>query len=289
MLGGRSAGLTLPHGDTTRVKVNGRWWCSLAVVRWSFHGAKPALAPPLPSHSAGVALSFDLSLGWLEKTVFAASRMPMAAHVASHLSHKSALALLPPSLIAPPIESIRRVHDKHFARWPPHINLIYPFLASPTEDAGQQGHVDGNQRLPRLKQDIRSRIQRAVRHVRPFRVALGADPPGIFSHNKRSKTVWLGPSPGAVEHLQAVLQAEFSECDSDTRPFVPHLSVGQARSDAGAQTLGEELKRSLSEHWNGASESKYQLDWFVDKVYVIERKGYHGRFEIVDAIELQEE
>jgi hypothetical protein len=213
----------------------------------------------------------------------------MAAHLAPHLSHKSALALLPPSLITPPIESIRRVHDKHFARWPPHINLIYPFLASPSEDAGQQGHGHGKPEPPRLKQDIRLRIQKAVKHVPPFRVALSADPPGIFSHSKRSKTVWLGPSPGAVEHLQAALQAEFSECDSDSRPFTPHLSVGQAHSDVEAQKLGAELKRSISEHLSGAGENEDHLSWYVDRVYVIERKGYHGRFEIVDAIELLDE
>ena len=213
----------------------------------------------------------------------------MAAHLAPHLSHKSALALLPPALVAAPIEGVRRVHDKHFARWPPHINLIYPFLASPTEDAVQQGDDDGAQGLPRLKQDIQLRIQKAVKHVQPLHVTLSADPPGVFSHSKRSKTVWLAPSPDPIKNLQAALQAEFSECDSDSRPFTPHLSVGQAHSDGGAQKLGEELRRSILEHLSGDGKSKVQLDWYVDKVYVIERKGYRGRFKIVGAIELQKD
>jgi hypothetical protein len=212
----------------------------------------------------------------------------MAAHLAPHLSYKSAISLLPPSLVAPPIEAIRRAHDKHFARWPPHINLIYPVLASPTENAGQQGHGESTKGPPRLKHDIRSRIHKAVKQVRPFHVTLNADPPGVFSHGKRSKTVWLAPSSDEVKHLQAALQAEFVECDSDRRSFTPHLSVGQAHSDAGVQKLREELERSVSGHLNSEGKSKYQLDWYVNQIYVLERKGYHGRFKIVDVIELHE-
>jgi hypothetical protein len=213
----------------------------------------------------------------------------MAAKLAPHLSHKSALVLLPPSIIAPPIEAIRRVHDKHFARWPPHINLIYPFLASPAEDEVPQGHSGDTRGVPRLKQTIRSRLIEAINHVRPFCVKLSADPPGVFSHGQRSKTVWLAPSPGPIEGLQAALQAEFSECDSDSRPFTPHLSVGQARSDANAQKLGDEVRKSVSEHLSGSQGNLFQLEWLVDKVYVIERKGYHGRFQVVEAIELGNE
>jgi 2'-5' RNA ligase len=213
----------------------------------------------------------------------------MPAKLAPHLSHKSALALLPPSSIAPPIEAVRRVHDRHFARWPPHINLIYPFLASPTEDELSQGDGGDTQEVPCLKQTIRSRINEAVTHMRPFHVKLSADPPGVFSHNQRSKTVWLAPSSGPIDHLQAALQAEFSECDSDSRTFTPHLSVGQARSDASAQKLGDELKRSVSGHSSDSGDNEYQLDWLVDKICVIERKGFHGRFKVVEAIELRNE
>ncbi|KAF2683746.1 hypothetical protein K458DRAFT_478124 [Lentithecium fluviatile CBS 122367] len=192
----------------------------------------------------------------------------MAGHLAPHLSHKSALVLLPSSLITPPIETIRRVNDKHFARWPPHINLIYPFLPH----------------------QIKARIQNAVKAKRPFHVALSAAPPGTFSHSKRSKTVWLAPSPAdAIQHLQAALQAEFSECDSDSRPFTPHLSVGQAHSDAAALKLGTEVKKIVSDHLNDGDQNPSALDWYVDKIFVIERKGYHGRFQVVDAIELQTE
>jgi hypothetical protein len=30
----------------------------------------------------------------------------------------------------------------------------------------------------------------------------------------------------------------------------------------------------------------FALDWYVDKVFVIERKGYHDRFKIIGSIDL---
>lgn len=218
-----------------------------------------------------------------ERNEFAPNQM--AAHLAPHLSHKTALALLPPSLLTPPIESVRRDFDRHFSRWPPHINLIYPFLASPSEHVPQEGSHDS---LMTLKQDIRSRIQRAVQKIPPFHITLSADPPGVFSHSKRSKTVWLVPSSGPVNILQAALQDEFSECNSDSRPFTPHLSVGQAHSDTSAKELAEALKNSISAQNDRGQNEGLVLDWNVDKVYVIERKSYHGRFNVVEAIPLRD-
>ncbi|PVH97067.1 hypothetical protein DM02DRAFT_644385 [Periconia macrospinosa] len=207
----------------------------------------------------------------------------MAAQLAHHLSHKSALALLPHATITSPIELVRREHDKHFNRWPPHINLIYPFLASPSESQPTNSHM-GEQNSPCLKQHIQQRIEKAVKTIPSFRTSLSADPPGVFSHGKRSKTVWLGPTSDRAGQLQAALQAEFSECDADTRPFVPHLSIGQAASDAGAQRLGETIRAQVLEF----TKTQPVLDWDVDRVFVIERKGYHDRFRVVGAIELGE-
>ncbi|KAH8728217.1 2'-5' RNA ligase superfamily-domain-containing protein [Phaeosphaeriaceae sp. PMI808] len=209
----------------------------------------------------------------------------MANRLPAHLSHTSALALLLPSDIAPPIEAIRRVHDKHFARWPPHINLLYPFLVSPSEIINQGEEAVS----PQLQESIRTRIQKAVKPIEPFQVSLHADPPGVFSHGKKSKTVWLGPSTQSIQILQAALQAEFSECDADQRPFTPHLSVGQASSDMGAQKLKEEIKSSIAESNAQAEGAPVALDWYIDKVYVIKREGYHDRFKVIGSINLGKE
>ncbi|KAF1844184.1 uncharacterized protein K460DRAFT_369052 [Cucurbitaria berberidis CBS 394.84] len=208
----------------------------------------------------------------------------MARQLPAHLSHKSALALLPSSSITAPIEAVRRVHDKHFARWPPHINLLYPFLASPSETI-EQGATSTSQ----LKESIRTRISKVTRNIAPFHVSLSAELPGTFSHSQRSKTVWLGPSTQSIQQLQADFQAEFSECNADQRPFTPHLSMGQAGSEQGALLLREEIKKSVRELTTVKEELPMALDWYVDKVFVIERTGYKDRFKIVGTIELGKE
>ncbi|KAH7066966.1 2'-5' RNA ligase superfamily-domain-containing protein [Paraphoma chrysanthemicola] len=204
----------------------------------------------------------------------------MARQLPAHLSHKSALALLPPAHIFAPIEAVRKVHDRHFERWPPHINLLYPFLASPSTTTEQGDRT-------RLSEEIRARIQHVVKSIQSFHISMHADSAGVFSHGKNSKTVWLGPSTQSIQLLQTALQTEFAECDADKRPFQPHLSVGQARSDKGAMALAEAIKNSVTDYPTHHNEADaVALDWYVDKVFVIERKGYHGRFEVVDSIEL---
>lgn len=206
----------------------------------------------------------------------------MAKRLPPHLSYKSALTLLPPADILPPIEAIRRVHDKNFTRWPAHINLLYPFLASPSETVQQ-----GADAIAQLKTDVRLRIEEATKRIRPFNVLLSADPPGIFHHNPKSKTVWLGPSTSNIQELQAALQAEFSECDDDQRPFTPHLSLGQAHSEHSATRLGEEITRSIKEFLTEITEdAPIALEWNIDRVFVIERKGYKDRFKVIGVVPL---
>jgi hypothetical protein len=211
----------------------------------------------------------------------------MAGQLPAHLSYKSALVLLPPFSIAAPIEAVRRAHDKQFYRWPAHINLLYPFVSSPSEP-GEPGEGSN----PILKHDIRVRIERAVRNIQPFRISLSADPPGIFHHSQKSKTVWLPPTTHYVQDLHVALQAELLDVNADRRPFEPHLSVGQARTQNGADKLSAEIKNSVSDFlsrtgWREGA--PIALDWYVDKVCVIERKGYRDRFRVIGTIELGKE
>lgn len=40
----------------------------------------------------------------------------------------SALAIVPPLGLCAQIEEVRKEHDKAFERWPPHINILFPFI-----------------------------------------------------------------------------------------------------------------------------------------------------------------
>lgn len=132
------------------------------------------------------------------------------------------------------------------------------------------------------------RIENATRNIKPFDISLSADPPGSFYHNKKNKTVWLGPTTRLVHILQAALQAEFFGFDQGHRPFKPHLSVGQERITDGTATLEADITKSVSEFVskNSIGSAPVALDWHVDRVHVIQREGYKDRFKIIGTIEL---
>ena len=127
----------------------------------------------------------------------------------------------------------------------------------------------------------------------------------MFAHGERAATVWLRPvggedgggEPGVSRPLVALREAlrqEFAECDADLRLYVPHLSVGQAREVGDAERLRGEVERVVGEFGSGLVEDggvdgrdgDGALIWRVDRVFVIERKGFHDPFQIVGDVEL---
>ncbi|MHC5056076.1 MAG: 2'-5' RNA ligase family protein [Planctomycetota bacterium] len=128
-------------------------------------------------------------------------------------THSTALVLIPPRAVWEPIQQIRRVHDRHFARWMPHVTLVYPFR--PRSEFGA----------------ARPLVAAACARVEPFAVTLAEF--RFFKH-KHSFTAWLDPQPpDEIVRLQLELARGFPDCDDVNRfedGFRPHLSVGQART-----------------------------------------------------------
>lgn len=159
-------------------------------------------------------------------------------------THKTAVVIIPPEPVWPPIQAIRRRHDRHARRWMPHITLLYPFL--PAEVGA-----------------LRLRASRtALASVAPFRLTLRTM--RFFDHGRGRYTLWLAPEPAsAVERVQAALQGAVPACDDVRRHaggFTPHLSLGQARG-------GRERDALLAE-WQTAWRP---LVFRVDHVALIER------------------
>lgn len=149
----------------------------------------------------------------------------MATGLDARPVHRSALALIPPEEVWPPIQAIRRVYDRHFHRWMPHINLLYGFLpeAAFAEATGI--------------------LTEALRDVAPFDVTL--DELRRFEH-RASATAWLHPRsepPGAVESLQARVEGLFPQCTEQSSVsasgFTPHLSIAQIHGGDAEPLLSE--------------------------------------------------
>lgn len=139
--------------------------------------------------------------------------------------HRSAVAVIPPEGVWPPIEAIRQVYDSHVDRWMPHINLLYGFLP--------EGAFT----------EARGILVEALRDVSPFEVTL--DEVRCFQH-RSSLTAWLHPRsepPGALEALQAKLEALFTQCREQSsvsaNGFTPHLSIAQLGADQAEARLNE--------------------------------------------------
>jgi 2'-5' RNA ligase len=134
--------------------------------------------------------------------------------------------VIPPLEVCEPIQAIRQLHDRQVGRWPPHINLLYPF----------RSRAEFPSAAPRLSA--------ACVAVAPFRTTLGEF--RSFRHGSGRCTLWLSPDPpGSLRDLQAALQAVFPDCDELTRfsgGFTPHLSVGQFPSPADCERVREQLQ-----------------------------------------------
>lgn len=125
-------------------------------------------------------------------------------------THTTAVVLIPPESVQPPIQAIRRIHDRNFLRWMPHITLLYPFA---------ERH-DFESIIPTLT--------KAAQQVSPFSVAFARF--DAFRHRK-SCTMFLVPEPeDAIVRLHSALMHHLPDYDDTARfasGFHPHLSVGQ--------------------------------------------------------------
>ncbi len=125
-------------------------------------------------------------------------------------THTTAVVLIPPETIQPPIQAIRRVHDRNFKRWMPHITLLYPF--APQQDF----------------QDIIPALAKSAQQTTPFSVTLASF--NAFRHRK-SCTLFLVPEPkNEIVQLHSTLiqhLPDYNDTGQFPGGFNPHLSVGQ--------------------------------------------------------------
>ena len=141
-------------------------------------------------------------------------------------THATAVVLIPPESVQPPIQAIRSVHDRNFLRWMPHITLLYPF-------AEQHDFAS-----------IIPALTKAAQQIAPFSVTFTRF--DAFRHRK-SCTMFLVPEPeDGIVRLHSTLMHHLPDYDDTARfagGFHPHLSVGQFSH----QSLRSEQERLQTE------------------------------------------
>ncbi|MCA8923091.1 MAG: DUF504 domain-containing protein, partial [Planctomycetes bacterium] len=142
--------------------------------------------------------------------------------------HTTALAVIPPLGVWPPLQALRRAHDPRYARWPPHVSVLYGFVSAEHAPAA----------IPR--------VQRVLAEHAPCELTLGEF--GRFPHRRRD-SVWLRPETGgALRRLQAALEREFPACTEQSTKgeagYTPHLTIGML-----AHGLSTEWMARLAREW----------------------------------------
>ncbi|KAL4448021.1 hypothetical protein ABPG75_005240 [Micractinium tetrahymenae] len=183
---------------------------------------------------------------------------PAAAVAAWPKAFTSAVCLIPPRAIWPRIQECRVFNDKSFTRWPPHVNLLYPFVEA--------------RHFPKAAQLCRE----ALAGVQPFEVALREL--DWFEHGPRSCTLWVRPEAEELAGVQAALASAFPQCtDLSSDPgrgitaFTPHLSLGQWRGAAAVAAAAAEQRAGA---W--ARPAAFQ----AGGVALIAREGYEHPFSV---------
>lgn len=172
----------------------------------------------------------------------------------------------------------QQLKDPGYHRWPPHVNLLYPFL--------QLGGSDD------LKQIV-GKLHTATRRCAPFPITLKQF--GTFGGKKRG-VLWFSPDsarmsipnsdkegtvPSPLATLQKRLEDAFPLCKDQSQKgakgtFVAHMTLSHFQTLDDALAAQELLERDFTE----------PLDFVIDRVYLLQRKGDGGQFERVAEVGL---
>jgi 2'-5' RNA ligase len=192
----------------------------------------------------------------------AKTMMSTASSVFPLKSTKTALAILLPAAIQPEFNALRRVHDKAYHKWSPHINILYPFVEPFSLSAAitilRASLSNGNSKKIPIK----------LTKVEAFK-------------HKRNATVFLQPDTESGEALcelrKELLKALGCHEGEGLRDgdFRPHLTVGQA----GFQ--GDQMERLVEkvEKIGGAQ-------WECAVLVVLQRES-SGEMHVVEELSLE--
>ncbi|KAJ9133778.1 Nuclear poly(A) polymerase 1 [Coniochaeta hoffmannii] len=175
----------------------------------------------------------------------------MAAQEAINInSHHTALSLVLPRHLWPPIDRLRALYDKAYEKWPPHINLIYPFVLP--------------DHLPRAAESIQAALQRRAKAGEaPLRVCL--DTVDVFPH-KHDNTIFLHDSDQKrtdrlVELRRDIVKA-LGQRDTGHRM---HMTVAQSEDIASS-------KHKFLQHKVGLLPP---AEWEVEELHILVREQLH--------------
>jgi 2'-5' RNA ligase len=129
-------------------------------------------------------------------------------------SRETALCIIPPRTQWSKVDQLRSHYDRAYGKWPPHINLVYPFV-----------QVDA---LPRAAEAVQSAAAAAAAAAQPgqkhFDVCL--DSAGVFQH-KQDNTIYIYDNDDSqLSNLRAAVLLALGQQDAGGNRM--HMTIGQS-------------------------------------------------------------
>ena len=187
-------------------------------------------------------------------------------------------------------------NDPGLFRWPPHVNLLYPFIALQPNIVGEHNISNNNiSNNTLIEDDILHRLGTAASQCEPFIVTL--DQLGCFGGATRG-VLWLYPTSHQDEtptptptptqthadkvqpliQLQTRLMQQFPECHNKKKygTFQPHMTISHFPNLEEAN----QAKTQIKEWW------PRNVTFRVRDIFLLERKGDNDQFLRIATIPL---
>ncbi|RYC65531.1 hypothetical protein CHU98_g725 [Xylaria longipes] len=166
-------------------------------------------------------------------------------------SYDTALCIIPPKRIWPLFNRLRSLYDRAYEKWPPHINLVYPFVR--IEDLSRASALVASQ--------MSSTSKDATSPLDGVKICLGAT--DVFPH-RRDNTIFICDNDEErTSKLQALRQITLRAMGhTPATDYRMHMTVGQSQDlDASSHKFLLEKASLLP-----------PVEWTVDKLYILIRR-----------------
>ncbi|KAI1298958.1 hypothetical protein F5Y03DRAFT_366950 [Xylaria venustula] len=160
-------------------------------------------------------------------------------------SHDTALCVIPPKQLWPLFNDLRSLYDKAYEKWPPHINLVYPYV-----------RIENLSRASDLVASVASQKSTGAIKIR----LNAAD---VFCH-KHDNTIFIyDDDKERTATLQDLRQALLKALGHNSTPnHRMHMTIGQS----------QELDRSSHKFLLEKASLLPEAEWTVDQLFILVRE-----------------
>ena len=206
----------------------------------------------------------------------------------SRKSHCLTICLVPPPSATTAWERLsnvrRELKDPGFFRWPPHANLLYPFLEPSFDKESDQSKEE---QYSEFREQLSITLTSVAAQCKPFDVEIdtfgtfgGKDRGVLWAHPKSKYSAPAADYDGDEEPLialQTLLENHFPSCTDQRKQgsFTPHMTLSHYANITDAL----EAKGRVESKWESTS-------FHVPEIYLLQRKGDEGQFKILAKIPL---